>query len=402
MRVKINPSKAEGTVKAPPSKSLAHRALISGAFTNGSEITNIAFSKDISATLSCLESLGAEIEINKDSVKIGALDLMNVRDNIELFCNESGSTLRFMIPICLLSGKKITLKGAKRLFERPLGIYEEICKSQNILFEKKEDSLTVCGKLSSGNYRIPGDISSQFITGLLFALPLADGFSILEITGKFESASYIDLTLDVLSKFGIRITRMANRFIIAGNQRYRNFNYKVEGDCSNAAFLEAFNYLGGSVNVDGIFDNTLQGDRVYKQIFEDIQNGKKEFDLSDCPDLGPILFAFAAAKGGAKFNSTARLKIKESDRAEAMKAELAKFGINVIVEENTVTIENGMLNKPTEILNGHNDHRIVMSLAVLSSLTGGEIQGAEAVTKSFPDFFEILKTLKLGIEIYEA
>ena len=402
MRVIVNPSKAEGTVKAPPSKSLAHRALISGAFTDGSEITNIAFSKDISATLSCLESLGAEIEINKDTVKIGSLDLMNVKDNTELFCNESGSTLRFMIPICLLTGKKIILKGAKRLFERPLGIYEDICKSQNILFEKKEDSLTVCGKISSGNYRIPGDISSQFITGLLFALPLAEGFSILEITGKFESASYIDLTLDVLSKFGIRITRMNNRFIIPGNQKYQSRNYKVEGDCSNAAFLEAFNYLGGNAVVEDISQNTLQGDRVYKEIFEDIQNGKREFDLSDCPDLGPVLFAFAAAKGGAKFNGTARLKIKESDRAEAMKEELAKFGINVIVEENSVTVENGILNKPAEILNGHNDHRIVMSLAVLATLVGGEIQGAEAVTKSFPDFFEVLKTLKLGIEIYEA
>ena len=402
MRVIVNPSKAEGTVKAPPSKSLAHRALISGAFTNGSEITNIAFSKDISATLSCLESLGAEIEINKDSVKIGSLDLMNVKDNTELFCNESGSTLRFMIPICLLTGKRITLKGAKRLFERPLGIYEDICKSQNILFDKKEDSLTVCGKISSGNYRIPGDISSQFITGLLFALPLAEGFSILEITGKFESASYIDLTLDVLSKFGIRITRMNNRFIIPGNQKYQSRNYKVEGDCSNAAFLEAFNYLGGNAVVEDISQNTLQGDRVYKEIFEDIQNGKREFDLSDCPDLGPILFAFAAANGGAKFNGTARLKIKESDRSEAMKEELAKFGINVIVEENSVTVENGILNKPAEILNGHNDHRIVMSLAVLATLVGGEIQGAEAVTKSFPDFFDVLKTLKLGIEIYEA
>ncbi len=402
MRVIINPSKAEGTVKAPPSKSLAHRALISGAFTNGSEITNIAFSKDISATLSCLESLGAEIEINKDNVKIGSFDLMNVKDNAELFCNESGSTLRFMIPICLLTGKRITLKGAKRLFERPLGIYEDICKSQNILFEKKEDSLTVCGKISSGNYRIPGDISSQFITGLLFALPLAEGFSILEITGKFESASYIDLTLDVLSKFGIRITRMNNRFIIPGNQKYQSRNYKVEGDCSNAAFLEAFNYLDGNAVVEDISQNTLQGDRVYKDIFEDIQNGKREFDLSDCPDLGPVLFAFAAAKGGAKFNGTARLKIKESDRAEAMKEELAKFGINVIVEENSVTVENGILNKPAEILNGHNDHRIVMSLAVLSTMVGGEIQGAEAVTKSFPDFFDVLKTLKLGIEIYEA
>lgn len=401
MRVKIYPSKAVGFINAPPSKSLAHRALICGALSEGSKINNIAFSKDISATLDCLCALGAKSEINGDRVDIGSLDLTNPVDNAELFCNESGSTLRFLIPLCLLSNKRITLKGAKRLFERPLDIYEKICKEQGILFEKSQTSLTVCGKLSSGVYKIPGDISSQFITGLLFALPLVDGFSIIEIVGKFESASYIDLTLDVLSKFGIKISRNENRFIIAGNQKYKSSDYTVEGDCSNAAFLEALSFLGGDVTVGGISKSTLQGDRVYHDIFNAIANGEREFDLSDCPDLAPILFSVASVKGGAMFNGTARLRIKESDRAAVMAEELAKFGVKLDVSENSVHVDGSGIKPPKTILCGHNDHRIVMSLAVLSTLVGGEIEGAEAVSKSYPNFFDDLKSLKIGIDIYE-
>jgi len=402
MNVKIYPSKAVGEAVAPPSKSMAHRALICGALSKGSVIENISFSKDILATLSCLEALGAKTEISGTTVKIGGLDPNNVPDNAQLYCNESGSTLRFMIPLCLLTNKKITLTGAKRLFERPLGIYEDICKANGILFEKTESSVTVCGKLNCGNYAIPGDISSQFITGLLFALPLLDSFSIIEIVGKFESASYIDLTLDALSQFGIKITQMGNRFIIAGKQTYKPCNHTVEGDCSNAAFLEALNFIGGDVNVQGISDKTLQGDRVYKDIFAAMENNKREFDLSDCPDLAPILFAVAAAKGGAKFTGTARLKIKESDRGAVMAQELAKFGIEVDVGENEVAVHNCALKTPSEPLLSHNDHRIVMSLAVLATLTGGEIIDAEAVSKSYPDFFEVLKSLQIGTDIYEA
>lgn len=402
MNVKISPSKAVGTVKAPPSKSLAHRALICGALTNGSAIKNLAFSKDISATLGCLKALGAVTEVDGDSVRIGSLDLFNINDNAELFCDESGSTLRFMIPLCLLSGKKVIMKGAKRLFERPLKIYEDICKEQDILFEKDDTSLAVCGKLKSGNYRIPGDVSSQFITGLLFALPLLDGFSIIEIYGNFESASYIDLTLSALSDFGVKITRVGTRFIIPGGQRYKANDYTVEGDCSNAAFLEALNRLGGEVTVDGLRNDTLQGDRVYNDIFDGLERGIKEFDLSDCPDLAPVAFSMAAAKGGALFTGTARLRIKESDRGAVMAEELAKFGVIVDVGDNFVRVSGDGLNQPSVPLNGHNDHRIVMSMAVLSTLTGGVIEGAEAVSKSYPDFFDTLKTLNIGVEIYET
>ncbi len=398
MTVTIEKSRAEGTVQAPPSKSMAHRALICGALSDNSVIDNIAYSKDIEATLGCLENLGAKILKSEDNLlKIGGLDLHNTENGTVLFCNESGSTLRFLIPLCMVSGKKITLRGSKRLFERPLGIYEDICIEQGILFEKGESSLTVCGKLKNGEYSVRGDISSQFITGLLFALPLLDGDSILRVTEKFESASYIDLTLSVLEVFGIEIKREDNNFYIKGRQKYTSQNYTVEGDCSNAAFLEGLNLLGGNVSVKGIKQDTLQGDRVYLEMYEGLKNGKKNYDLSDCPDLAPVMFAVSAYFGGAEFFGTSRLKIKESDRASTMSEELEKFGVSVRVEENSVLIESSRLTNPREFLCGHNDHRIVMALALLCTVTGGTIEGAEAVSKSYPDFFDVLRAMKIKV-----
>ncbi len=401
MKVQITKSTPCGAVVAPPSKSLAHRALICGALSNNAKIENLAFSKDITATLGCLKSLGAIAEICGEEAKIGGLNPFEIPENAVLDCNESGSTLRFLLPLCLLSGKRVTLKGAKRLFQRPLEIYEKICTEQGIFYEKTESSVTLCGKLSSGSYKIPGDISSQFISGLLFTLPLLDGVSILEITGELESASYINLTLNMLSQCGIKITRSGNRFIIMGNQKYASFDYTVEGDCSNAAFLDAFNYMGGKVDVKGLPETTAQGDNAYKSIMGVLGTRGREFDLSDCPDLAPVSFALAAIKGGARFNGTARLRLKESDRAQAMKEELQKFGVDIQIGDNFVVIPSAEIKAPAEALNGHNDHRIVMALSVLSTVTGGVIEGAEAVSKSYPDFFNVLKSLNVGVEIYE-
>ncbi len=400
MDIKISPSKASGEITAPPSKSMAHRALIFGAFTEKSIIKNLAFSKDIEATINCLKSLGANIAIDGSTVEVGGLSIENIPDNAVLDCFESGSTLRFLLPLCMAAGKSITLKGAKRLFERPLSVYENIAKEQGIAFVKNEDSVTVFGNLKSGGYLVSGDISSQFITGLLAILPFLSGNSSITVTGKFESASYIDLTLKAMRDFGIEICCKGNVFEFCGNQKPHNTDYTVEGDCSNAAFLEAFNYLGGKVEVLGLDKNTLQGDRVYADIFEGLKNGKREFDLSDCPDLAPVCFAVASVLGGAVFNGTARLKIKESDRAAAMKQELKKFGIDVTVEENRVIIEKGTLKKPDKILCGYNDHRIVMALSLLCTLTGGTISGAQAVSKSYPDFFE--KISSIGIDLNEV
>ena len=397
MIVTIEKSIAKGSIEAPPSKSMVHRALICGALSEGSEICNLAYSKDIQATTCCLEKMGAYVEKNGNTVKIGGLNTENAEENVEVFCNESGSTLRFLIPLAMILGKKITFYGSERLLERPLGVYEDICKDQGIYFEKKCDRLTVYGRLKAGEYSIPGDISSQFITGLLFVLPLLEKDSVLNVTGKFESASYVDLTLSVMRSFGVEISRKDNVFYIKGGQKYIPQKYTVEGDCSNAAFLEAFNVLGGKVEIEGINPDTLQGDRVYKTSFNALKNNVKKFDLSDCPDLAPVMFAMAAYMGGAEFTGTARLKIKESDRASAMAEELAKFGIEVSVFENSVTVHKGVLKKPTEALKGHNDHRIVMALSLLCSVTGGTIDGAESVAKSYPDYFEEIE--KIGIKV---
>ncbi len=397
MRVTFTPSLARGTITAPPSKSMAHRACICAAFSKESRVSNLAFSKDITATLDCLKKLGANCNLSDDQAVLGGMSLENVLDGTTLFCNESGSTLRFLIPLCMCADKKITLCGSDRLFERGLSVYEDIAKEQNIIFEKGKDSLTVCGKLKSGNYHVRGDISSQFISGLLFVLPILSGNSTLSVEGKFESASYVDLTISVLNQSGIKIKRENNIFYIKGNQEYKNINYTVEGDCSNAAFLDAFNYMGGKVLTQGLNPQTLQGDRVYKQIFDGLQNGKTTFDLSDCPDLAPVCFALAAYLGNATFTGTARLKIKESDRAAAMASELAKFGAKVTVLENSVIINGGNLHAPNDILCSHNDHRIAMAVSLLCTKFGGTLLGAKAVQKSFPNFFDLLKILEIGL-----
>lgn len=401
MRVSFTPSLAKGTVCAPPSKSMAHRALICAAFSKESQVSNLAFSKDIAATLSCLKALGANCKVDGNKSVLGALTLDNIKA-ATIDCNESGSTLRFLIPLCMCADKEITLCGSSRLFERGLTVYEKIAKEQNIIFEKNSDSLTVCGKLKSGNYHIQGDISSQFISGMLFVLPLLESDSTLTVEGKFESASYVNLTLKALADFGIEIKRENNTFYIKGNQAYKSCDYTVEGDCSNVAFLDALNYLGGNVTVTGLDPDTLQGDRVYKDIFEALKNGEDNFDLSDCPDLAPVCFALAAYLGKATFTGTARLKIKESDRAAVMAQELAKFGAKLDVLENSVIVKGGNLRPPTDTLYAHNDHRIAMALSLLCTKYGGTISGAESVAKSYPNFFDTLKTLAIGLVIDET
>ena len=397
MTVTIKKSKAKGIIAAPPSKSMAHRALICGALSGGSEIYNIEYSNDILATLDCLTALGAKIEIQGSKIKCGGLNPFSAKETT-LDCRESGSTLRFMIPLAFLSGAKITLTGSERLFARNLTIYEEIAKKNNITFEKSDNCLTVCGTLKSGNYKIAGNISSQFISGLLFALPLLDGDSTLEITGEYESEPYVDLTIKSLSDFGVTIEKCGRTYKIKGNQKYKTKNITVEGDYSNAAFLDGFNLLGGDVKVIGLDENSLQGDKIYKRMYEGLKTGEKQFDLSNCPDLAPVMFALSAVFGGAHFTGTKRLKIKESDRAAAMQTELKKFGIKVDVNDNDVTIYDGELKAPSETLCGHNDHRVVMALSLLCTLTGGSISEAGSVAKSYPDYFSKLKTLGIVIE----
>lgn len=395
----IEKGTAYGRVEAPPSKSVSHRYLICGALSGGSVIENVAFSEDIKATLNCLSALGAEYEIDGSTVKTGGISPDKAIKSAELFCNESGSTLRFLIPLCLLFGQKITLKGTERLMSRSLAVYKDMCLSQGIEFTEDKESVTVCGKLTPGKYSVRGDVSSQFISGLMFALPLLPDDSIIDITGALESGSYLGMTVKALAEFGVRISRTDEHTIfIKGNQTYKPRTLRVEGDYSNAAFFEAFNSVGGNVAVAGLKKDTCQGDAVYRRLFGKLVRGCPEIDISDCPDLAPVLMAVAAANNGVRLTGTHRLKIKESDRGAAMAEELAKFGCNTEVWENEITVHSRVLKTPELPLSAHNDHRIVMALSLLCSITGGSIYGAEAVNKSFPDYFRKLASLGIKVE----
>ena len=401
MRVEIQPCRPRGTVTAPPSKSMAHRLLICAGLSDGESIVRrLAFSEDVKATIDCLRALGAEIRIDGDTAYVTGADVRQAIGRVaELPCRECGSTLRFFTPLCMLSGEERVLKGSSYLMTRPMSAYEDIAQYQGIRFERSDDCITVQGKMKSGIYEVPGNISSQFISGLLFALPLLDGDSEIHILPPVESKPYIDMTVQALADFGIVIENDGNIYKVNGGQSCKAADVTVEGDYSNAAFFEALNYAGGDVVVGGLREDSLQGDKVYKILFEKIKSGSGSIDISDCPDLGPVLFAVAALCDGATFTGTRRLRIKESDRAECMKQELENFGIIAEVGENDVIIRSGTLQIPTQPLDGHGDHRIVMALSVLLTKTGGVIEGAEAVSKSFPDFFDKLKQLHAEVNI---
>lgn len=404
MIAKISPSKIRGSVKAPPSKSMAHRYIICAALSKGkSRIDNIAYSEDIKATLDCVEALGAEVVRGQDFVVIQGVDPQNIIPQNTLGVRESGSTLRFMIPIALLSGKEIRFSGKERLFARPLGVYEEIAQNQGLKFEKNENQLEVCGKLKAGEYRISDNKSSQFITGLLFALPLLSADSEIILESYPESKPYIDMTIEAMSDFGVKVYFDGERrFTIPGGQSYVPKSMTVEGDCSNAAFFEALNLVDGKVEVSGIRPDTLQGDVIYKEYFEKIKKGNPVLDISDCPDLAPVLMALLAECGGGTLIGTKRLKFKESDRGEVMRGELSKFGAEITCHENQITVANTTLHTPTQPINSNSDHRVVMSTAVLMTKYGGEIEGCEDCAKSMPDFFLRLTELGAKVDISDS
>jgi len=264
--------------------------------------------------------------------------------------------------------------------------------------------LRISGELKPGDYKLRGDVSSQFVTGLLFALSLLEECSTVEVLPPVESRAYIDITLDTMRQFGVNIREVSeNRFLIPGGGAYQSRCLEVEGDWSNGAFLYAFNAVGHELRIRGLREDSIQGDKActgfLKQLM-DVRKGETKgqlpvIDLSGTPDLGPVLFAAAAVLGGGHFTGTRRLRIKESDRAAAMQTELAKFGIRCRVGENEVIVEPGTLKRPEVPLYGHNDHRIVMALCVPASLTGAELEDVEAVRKSWPDFFEVLKKASL-------
>ena len=419
MKIKIYPSKCSGEIKIPSSKSMGHRAIICASLANGkSIISNLDYSDDILATIDGMRKLGANIQCEKDRLIIeGIKSFDNLKDNI-IDCNESGSTLRFFIPIFSLTGKKISFTGRNRLLKRPQKIYEEIFKEQNLYYFQDEDKIEIKGKLKAKEYFIDGNISSQFISGLLFTLPLLEENSIININPPFESASYIDLTMEVLKEFGITINKVTPlRFEIQGGQKYRAKDYKVEGDFSQLAFFAVLGALNNDLKCTGVKHNSKQGDKAIIDILkksgvkiEEIEEGYLihkgkvkgcEIDLGDCPDLGPILNVLAMyGKGEFKTFNAGRLRLKESDRISAMEEELKKLGVEIETTEDEIKI----LGKKNYLGNievfGHKDHRIVMSLAIAGTMLEKPIiiDGAEAVEKSYPKFFQDLESLNIKVE----
>ncbi len=400
MKALVRPGIARGTVAAPPSKSMAHRLLICAALADGeSVVRGIDPSEDVLATADCLSALGASVSREGTTVRIRGCNPRNAASAV-LRCRESGSTLRFMIPLCLLSGSPMRLEGSKTLLSRPLSVYEDLCREQGLICDRSDGSLRVQGRLTPGKYDIPGGISSQFITGLLFALPFLPESSRIRLIPPVESRSYLALTLLALHDAGVSVSWAdENTLVIPGNAAYRPQNTEVEGDYSNAAFFEALNCAGGSVTVTGLRTDSLQGDRVYREYFSRLTAGPTELDLTDCPDLAPVLFAAAALCRGASFTGTRRLRYKESDRGAAMAQEMAKFGVTLILEENRITVPAAALHAPSEALDSHNDHRIAMALSLLCTRTGGELLGAEAVRKSFPDYWDRLRSLGIDVTL---
>lgn len=402
MKVFISPSRAVGKCTVPPSKSMAHRALICAALSKESCVSNIGYSQDITVTLDCLEKMGAKIrkDVGKNVI-IGSLDPKSIPDGTSIYCHESGSTLRFLIPICMLGHGRVTISGTERLMQRPLSVYEDFAHFHGIDFFYSFGKLIVGSGLTAGDYKIPGNVSSQFVTGLLFALSCINEKSTLTVTDKFESSSYINLTLSVLRDFGKDIKCDGRTYTVMPNTHIKSTSYTVEGDWSGSAFLDAFNLIGGDVKLDGLREDSLQGDSVYRKFYYRLNHGFDTYDLSNCPDLAPILFVLASMLNGGEFTGTARLKIKESDRAEAMREELEKIGADIHVEYDRVIIKKAPLHAPTSAISSHNDHRIAMAMSVALSLLSGEIDGAEAVEKSFPNYWETLEQLQIGLKKYD-
>ena len=409
-----------GVIAAPPSKSMAHRAVLCAALAVGrSHITHLEFSKDISATLSAAAQLCAAVGTGADDATVQGLGHF-LPLTVPVDCCESGSTLRFLIPIASLTGQPVTFTGRGRLMERPQCVYETLYREQNLRFEQSLSGLTVEGALTPGDYRLAGNVSSQFISGLLFALPLLPGDSTLHLIPPVESRSYIDMTRAVQAAFGVHSRWLdATTLLLPGGQQYHPCDYNVEGDYSQAAFPAVLGAVCGGVTITGLAPDTLQGDAaildilrrcgaVFTRTGDSVTFAKAplhgvDIDLADCPDLGPVLMVLGLlCEGTTVIRNAQRLRLKESDRIAAMEAELRACGGVLESEGGTITVHGCAehLHAPEGILHGHNDHRVVMSLAVLSAAAGLPltVDDAEAIQKSWPNFFAAIRPLGVEVE----
>ncbi|MBM6664116.1 3-phosphoshikimate 1-carboxyvinyltransferase [Flavonifractor plautii] len=401
MNMTITPAVLKGTVTPPPSKSQAHRLIIAAALSDGfCKLSNVDLSEDIQATLRCMRTLDADA--SADGTIIRGADLVDGHEEPApevMDCGESGSTLRFLIPVALAlkGGGKFT--GHGRLMERPQEPYFALFREKGIFYEQKDGVLTVEGKLTAGVYTLPGNVSSQFITGLLYALPLLEGDSRIELTTDLESRGYVDMTLDALKRFGVTAEYDGKRtFHVPGNQYYQHQNLAIEADWSNAAFWYGAKFLGCPVEIGGLDQASVQGDRAIAGFYEQMgRAGRLELDVSQCPDLVPPLAAMAALRAGetTAIVNAGRLRIKESDRLATVTEVLNALGAQVEEHEDHLVIHGREKLAGGVTVSGHNDHRIAMmaAIAAIRCEKPVTITGAECVKKSYPRFWEDYEAL---------
>ncbi len=396
MKVRINKSVLKGNVDIIGSKSYAHRYIIASFLSRKeNRLLNVPLSDDIITTLNAIKALGAKYSIlDKDTVLI---NYDESRFN-EIECLESGSTLRFMIPVSLYLYGKSRFKVSYRLFKRGIEEYKHIFKNKNIEIKTENNIIELNGIITPGVYNVDASSSSQYVSGMLFVLPLLDGDSVLVLDNQINSKPYIDITISVLREYGINIDMIDNKIFVKGNQSYNNFVHYVEGDYSSASFIDAFNYFGSNVKINGLNNDSLQGDKKYIEYFSQLKNKYSVIDVSNSIDLAPILFVFASLKHGGKFTGTDRLMIKESNRSEAIKEELGKIGIDIEIGNNFVIINQNDIKIKNVCFISHNDHRIAMALSLYSTIMNIEIDDYECVNKSYKEYFDVLKSL--GADIY--
>ena len=405
--ITLFPGNLNGEIKSPPSKSLSHRALICAGLSKGtSVISNIIYSDDINSTINALELLGASFERTKDKITVHGLKSIKTPSK-EINCNESGSTLRFLIPLFSLSDERVVFTGAQSLISRPQSIYNKIFKEDGNIFKINNNKIVVKGSIKAKEYVIKGDVSSQFFSGLMFALPLLEEDSNIVVEGKLESKSYIDLTIDILNKFGITIKETKNGYFIEGNQTYKPTNYTVEGDFSQAAFYLVGGIISGYVKVNDLLHSSRQGDKTIINFIKQmngkviyLKNGyvtelskttKTTIDLSNCPDLGPIITLLAClSEGTTHIINISRLRIKESDRVTSTVSTLKALGADIKSSKTEITVIGKSSLKGGVTVASFNDHRIAMMLSIAALRCEKEIilTNANAVTKSYPAFFK--------------
>ncbi len=406
MDLQITPKKLSGAVAPPPSKSQAHRLLIAAALSGGvSVLHGLADSQDIQATRRCLSALGAGMEdlpdgglrvhgLGNSAVQAGPIPILD--------CGESGSTLRFMIPIALAVAGGGIFTGRGRLMERPQGPYFQLFDKKGIFYEQKDGVLTVRGILTPGEYVLPGNVSSQFFTGLLFALPLLDGVSAVVSSTEIESREYITMTLEAMRQAGVPVAeRPGLRSFEVLHAAYQPFTATAEADWSQAGFWYAADFLDSQVEIRGLDPDSAQGDKVVSELYWKLARpGDAEIDVSGCPDLLPPLAVMAAVRSGTtRFTNAARLRIKESDRLSTTAALLAALGGRAEEGPDFLTVHGGPLTGGT--VDSANDHRIAMAAAIAATGCTGPvtIRGAECVQKSYPDFWEVYRSLGGDIHV---